>query len=506
MKPLALKKEEIEKPQSPPQMVDMNTAKQMVNDATETSFQRFKEYQEQQNKQYDQQPEVEGEQPELSDADMNIFESGTSKSIKNFVSAYRGLNDIFAPPPNPAQQAIEQAMSGLLSEFVTKRLGGGGTPTGPIGKSSFIIDLLNTQAAASFGHAFGENLPTVVQTLTSSLGPKKMQELADNVNKKIGNEPAALPEGNPEAENQKNMVLGLSSENPEHVKQYSQAMGLSEKAAKEMMVVHQNDIRNERQGTSGGNVGSVNNGNSEITNALSILIQEMTNMKSVINDLQNKVDGKNKSKQEDLNLEPEINEDSKWVDENEIPRDSSIDMTNRSVNLFSQPVKVDVDQIGGKNLKDSFFDSPKPSVDVHKEIPKETPKESVLEEIKDKDGNSTFKMSNTNEENGLEEELDDPEEDESNPEPEPEFEPKDVEDDKPEFTKEQPKEISKNQQNEVDIKKEKLKVEVDNETSTQNVDIKEETKRPVRRIVRKIIKLSEEPKQELYDIDNNLIN
>jgi len=489
MKPLALKKEEITNPQSPPtQMVDMNTAKQMANEAAETSFQRFKEYQEQQNKQYDQQPE--GDEPELTDADMNIFESGTSKSIKNFVSAYRGLNDIFAPPPNPAQQAMEQAMSGLLSEFVTKRLGGGGTPTGPIGKSSFIIDLLNTQAAASFGHAFGENLPTVVQTLTSSLGPKKMQELADNVNKKIGNESAALPEGNSEVENQKNMVLQLDSNNPVHVKQYSQAMGLSEKAAKEILIVHQNDIRNERQGISNP-VGNVNNSNSEITNALSILIQEMTNMKSVINDLQNKVDGKNKSKQEDVDLEPIVNTDSKW--DNDIPRQSQVNIERREVNLFSTPIKVDIEEIAkDSNLKNSFFDSLKPSVE------KETQKESVLEEVKDKDGNSTFKMSDTNGNDELKEELEELEEDE----------PEEL-NNEPEEVKEQPKEPSKEIPKEVDIKKEtKVQNEVNiiNEVKSEETK-KEEIKKPIRRVVKKVVKPSEtESKQELYDIDNNLIN
>ena len=46
---------------------------------------------------------------------------------------------------------------------------------------------------------------------------------------------------------QKELVLSLDVNNSEHVKQYSIAIGVSEKAAKEMLVIHQNDIMNVKR-------------------------------------------------------------------------------------------------------------------------------------------------------------------------------------------------------------------------------------------------------------------
>lgn len=46
---------------------------------------------------------------------------------------------------------------------------------------------------------------------------------------------------------QRELVLALDVNNPEHLKNYATAMGLSEKAAREILVIHQNDIINERK-------------------------------------------------------------------------------------------------------------------------------------------------------------------------------------------------------------------------------------------------------------------
>ena len=388
---------------------------QEVNRENMESFNRFKEQNSQQNSQQvpQQVPQQNVEVEETSEVDIDVFNSGTSKSIKNFVSAYKGLNEIFSPPADPTRVAIESAMSNLLSEFVTNRLGGGGGTGVASHKPSFLMDVLNTAAAHGFGEQLGANLPQVIQSLSGAIGSKKTQELVDNINSKMSSNTGGESSGNSNIDNsnvekQKDMVLALDQNNPENIKQYASAMGLTEKAAKGMLQIHQDDIINERKIFSSSEKSSESN--NEITQALAILIQEMTGMKTVINNLQNELismKGNNINDNVDTVNESEIsNVDDRWND-NESSKinisTSPVGGQNRNVTLFQSPIKVDVDDIKGNS--DPFFSEKqkqhsdsnvKTNITTKKieyEITEEQEKESILEETKDSKGNSSFKMS-----------------------------------------------------------------------------------------------------------------
>ncbi len=517
MIPLTLKPQPVvqQQPESPKLSIDMaeqiadraarRAAEETMSKTQEMSRENmdgYNKFQEQnaQNSQQNTKTFVETER-ETEDVDIDVFNSGTSKSIKNFVHAYKGLNEIFSPPPDPTRLAIESAMSSLLSEFVTNRLGGGGGVASAVArKPSFILDVLNTAAAHGFGEALGTNLPGVIQSLTGAIGQKKTEELVDNINSKMSaqNNQQAQSQNNESSngssngssnensnvEKQKDMVLALDSNNPDHIKQYASAMGLTEKAAKGMLQIHQDDIINERKIFSGNNSSS-NSNNSEITQALTILIQEMSGMKNVISSLQNEIvtlkGGKVSTGESDI---PVSNVDDRWNDGQ---------TGQRAVNLFQSPIKVDVDDIKGNS--DPFFNDSskgntnlvtnkktiaKPVMEIETSDPEKNDQkwteESVLEETKDAEGNSTFKMSGDDEE-------------------------------KVEIKKEQ---IVNKKETVTEKNSVENKVEKNPDEKKQNENV------PQRRILRKpvIIKKKEEPSpspsitqntQEHYDIDNNLI-
>lgn len=494
MKAVALP-DKVEPEKKPPsQLVDMETAKKMVDEAVEkttSKFEKFQQFQYQQN-----QPKVEqtnetddngeGMVFEEDSPDMINFDKKAFRSVSNTLKTIQQMKNAFESPPSPIEHAVSEVVQKVSIDVASKMLGGvGGGSSAPIGRSSFIIDLLNTAAARGFGESVGANIQGAIQALGNVLGPQKSQELADNINRKIGGQPAELTEGD-QIERQKDMVLQLDPNNPEHIKQYAGVMGLSGEGAKEMLVNHQNNIRNSRHQNNSNPNSNINTANTDqLTNAVSLLLQEVTNMKGIIVDLQNKVDNKKKPKEVEPEY-PEINEDRKWDDENEIPRQNQVNIERREVNLFATPIKVNVDDIGGANIKDSFFEDPKPHPvqpqSVKEEKSKvETLKESVLEEVKDKDGNSTFKMSGETEEE-LEDELNEPEDLEET------FDESVVEQVVKEKVEEPPKEA--------DIKKESKKV--DSDTPTQDVNNQDAPKRKFKRIVK--------PQQEIYNINNELVN
>lgn len=401
-------------------------AQEAANTASNESFEKFNMYQQQQNQlqrnsQQNSQPYIDNE-PEI-----DMFDQKTAKSVSKTLRAFKDMQEVFQPPADPIRGAMENAVTGLATRFAENLVGGGlGGGSAVTTKKSFLIDIMNTAAAHGFGESLGNNLPGVIQSLTSSIGQKKTQELVDNLNSKINsgnpNENSGITVDSGESstsEKQKDMIIALSVDNPEHIAQYASAMSITQKAAKGMLQIHQDDIRSERSAK----LGNISNDNNEITQALSVLIKEMTGMKETINNLNNKIVEIESKKVvvSPVTTEPEPQDttsqdinDNKWDDDKNtnfptIP----VNVTNRSVNLFSSPIKVDVDAIKGDNLKDSFFDDKKsqeiqltnkvPTIVVRKEqtiITKKEPiKESVLEEKIDSEGNSTFKMSDENLEN-----------------------------------------------------------------------------------------------------------
>lgn len=363
-------------------------------------------------------------------------------------------------PPSPIESAVSNVMNRVSEGIAEKMLGniGNSENTNVVKKSSILIDLMNT----AFGHGLGENigtqLPQIIQSLTGAIGQQKTQELVDNLNSKMvsgGNSVSSNSGGNLDSSNvekQKDMVLALDVNNPDHIKQYATAMGLTQKAAKGMLQIHQDDIINERRSISGGNLNNTNN--TEITQALGILIQEMTGMKETINKLHSKVYGESKPNEG----EEEIKTDDKWDDE---INKASVEVTNKSVTLFQSPIKVDVDDIKGNN--DPFFkETPKPPENVTKSS---TESESVLEEVKDSNGNSSFKMSGENNISEVHNEI------------------------------EKPPEVKIINQ---EVKNDDKKKEVDNE---RQIEI---NSRKIKRVVRKPIPVNKELTDH-YDIDNNLI-
>jgi len=412
MKPIALKPES-QQSQPEPQKITLEMVEQMTNKAatkaadeaavkaaqrvSDEAMESFSKFQQQNQQQSQQQSQRQSENYEQSDIVYEDDDGGYSidrKTEKNLLRRVldNTLKNALDPPPDPIRSAMENGISQMATRFVENAFGGMGSQT-VSRKPSLILDILNTAAAHGFGEQLGANLPQVINSLTSSIGQQKAQELASAATKAMSQSPSAqqnntnLSDSN--SEKQKDMILALDSNNPEHVAQYASAMGLSQSAAKEMLQNHQNDILKSRKPLSSGTDTNVSS-NNEITQALTVLIQEMTGMKQTINALQNEiVTIKSKTSTEVKETHPEVSEsmtDDKWSDET--PKvdvyKQQVGTQQKSVNLFSTPIKVDVDQIKGNS--DPFFKETSED-----EI--EEPEESVLEEIVDDEGKSTFKMS-----------------------------------------------------------------------------------------------------------------
>ncbi len=417
------------------------------------------------------------------------------------------------PPPNPVEAAVGTVMSRVTEGIAERMLGNiGNTGTGVVAKTGILSEVLNSQFGSQLGANFMPSIAGIIESLTKTVGQKKTEDLVTAATQSLNNQQSPQNNENSNVEKQKDMVLALDSNNPEHIKQYASAMGLTEKAAKGMLQIHQDDIINERKIFSGNNQSNSNNG--EITQALTGLIQEMTGMKNVISNLQNEIITLKGGKVPESEVSTEIsNIDDKW---NEEPTGQS-----KAVNLFQSPIKVDVDDIKGNN--DPFFnDSPKgkDNVNLNKKVTakpvleiEESEKndqkwddesESVLEETKDAAGNSTFKMSGENEEIVKKQVVN--------------------------VNKKEVKKEIKEEVVEID-KKETVedKSSIENKSSVENITEKKSNEKksnenvPQRRILRKPVpvKTKEEPsssstlpnitknenenKPEKYDINNNLI-
>lgn len=402
----------------------------------------------------------------------SIYESegGYSIDTKTEKNLMRRLLDqtlqkaLDPPPASPIENAVTQVMTQVSTGIAEKMLGniGGGGQAGA--KSGLLIDVLNSKFGEGLGGNLGANLHNIIQSLTSSIGQQKAQELASAATK-VMSQQQNVESGNDNssnAEKQKNMVLDLDINNIDHVKQYASAMGLSEKAAKGMLQIHQDDILSDRKNQFT-NLNSSNNGsNNEITQALTILIQEMTSMKQTINALQNKIGG---------------------IDDNrEI---STEEIQQKSVTLFQSPIKVDLDEIKGNS--DPFFN------ETPKDIKIEKQKESVLEEIVDSAGKSSFKMSDEKEQPKIEKIITE----------------KKIEKPIEKFVE---KEEDKKKENSVKLD-ELEKVEPESiEKSSQTEEILQSEEKPhQRKLIRKPIPIKKDTLDlpshvtEHYDIDNKLI-
>lgn len=358
------------------------TAKRLSQENRENmeSFNRFQE-------QSKQQP-VETEQYSRDSIYEN--EGGYSIDTKTEKNLMRRLLDqtlqkaLDPPPPSPIENAVTQVMGQVSAGIAEKMLGnlsGGSTVSA---KTGILNDILNTPFGANLGTSFGQSLPQIIQSLTGAIGQQKAQELASAATKVMSQQQTEQQNSSDSSnvENQKNKVLELDINNIDHIKQYASAMGLSEKAAKGMLQIHQDDILSERKSQST-NLNSSNNGsnNNEINQALTILIQEMTGIKQTINALQNKIGG----------IEDKDIDDDRETSTEEIQQ--------KSVNLFQSAIKVDVDDIKGN--ADPFFNETKSNLNDNVKAniinKKELEKESVLEEMINHDGKSTFKMSDEKE-------------------------------------------------------------------------------------------------------------
>lgn len=384
--------------------------------------------------------------------EVDIFNPKTTRAIKNTVATLKAFNQEFAPPPNPLMAAIENRMGELMGDFVSSKLSGGNVTTTPA-KTGLIFELLNSQFGAGLGANIGNQLPGIITALTGSIGQKRTEELIDTINKKMGNSNSSPQQekasDNSNVEKQKDNVLALDVNNSEHVTFYAQSMGVSTKAAKEMLQIHQRHILEERRSSGNVNINPQVD-NSEMIQAMTVLIKEIGLMKEEIASLKN----------------PNINnENTKSNDMFNINNEP----LNKRVNLFSStPIQVDVDAIKGDNLKESFF-TEKPAFEdntVEKSVEKvktpEVKKEISKELIKDRE-DFEKESSEVYKEDSTEDSIDKPKE-------EPKIEHKKIIR-KPLITKKEVK---------TEVKKEDSTEETDNlESSTKNT--------------------------ETYDIDNNLI-
>ncbi len=336
----------------------------------------------------ERQPRETQEQNDYEETSVIEYEGGggynidkkTEKNLMRQLLDKTLTNALNPPPPNPIETAVSTVMSQVTEGIAAKMLGNiGGGVGAPVGKSNFLIELLNTQFGAQIGSTLGNQIPAIITTLTSSLGEQRTKQLVDNVNNRINGETGnnnSLTESeiaNANSEKQKDYVLALDSNNPAHLNQYANAMGLSVSRAKEILIAHQDDINRSRNAKLGsGSSGSSNN--NEMTQALVMLVNEIASMKATMNELQGKMNQIDTTKQI-----PKVNdENQKWTDDNINASLNQNPGGNAEVNLFSSAIKVDVDQIKGDNLKDSFFDEG-------------AKKSDLLEQVIDDKGNSSFK-------------------------------------------------------------------------------------------------------------------
>jgi len=371
-KPLILKEEnkgtnDVQKVPSP-KMINIEDAYQMAKEAGETAsretMESFNKHQQSQRhleeatlQELDETGEGIGEGTREASRDPTIkFDRKTENQLMRKLFDKTIMEALRPKEPSPIENAVNQVMTevsqGIASKMLGNVMGSGGFSSNKGVILSGAIDVLNT----AFGHGLGETLGTAgaesIKTLIGSLGGgQNTKQLSDGTKSNSTNEKTKSE--NPDtsnAEKQKDQVLSLDSNNTEHVKQYASAMGLSEKAAKEMLTYHQNDIINERKasGTSNSNSNS-----DQVTQALTTLINEMSGIKNTISSLNNEILSLKNEKiksSETSSKTSSVRIPDRWKDENEtVP-------TGKSVTLFQEPIHVNVDEIKEENLKESFFD------------------------------------------------------------------------------------------------------------------------------------------------------
>ena len=254
------------------------------------------------------------------------------------------LEGALHPPPDPIKEAMEGAVAQAASQFAQNMFIPNAGNVQQVVKKGIFVELMNT----AFGHGLGENignqLPNIIQSLTGVIGQEKTKELVENFNSNNNNNEVDL-----EKEKQKDNVLALNSENPEQVRQYAVAMGLSDTAAKSILITHQTDIKNERQGNSQNQNNVPNNvPNNEIAEAMTTLIDTVVQMQNTMTNMQKEL---NSVKEPSPKVVEEDKSEIKWDDElNNNPQLND----DPNVTLFETPISVDIDEIQGNN--NPFFD------------------------------------------------------------------------------------------------------------------------------------------------------
>ena len=476
--------------------VDIETARQMARDAAGDAvslveqkmggFNKFNQEQIQESL-----PRETVSQDPLDD--QMVFDKGAFRSVSNTMRAIKSMQDVFTPPPSKIEQAVQNVVENVSTDIATKMLSGGLGGSG--GASRGLIADLMHEFLPAFGHGLGESLgangPETVKSIISSLtGNKQLSNEPNNAGEKT-NQPKNENSNAINTEKQKDQILSLDTNNPEHVKNYAVVMGLSEKAAKEILTYHQQDIIEGRKSSSSGLSNVSNNEIAQVTQVLTTLVNEMGGMKNTIINLNNEiVNLKNEKTKPSRTSEAEIPD--KWRDE-QAPTGSP---EHRQVTLFQESIKVDVDAIKGDNLKESFFDNKQQIEEaefVDKNIEKENKniekkdnknnKNKPLEQVIDEKGDSHFETINSEDNKKKEDEV---------IETQQVSDVGDVDEAKPKI--EQRTEQKEEQKTEVPIQHKKIirKPVIKKEEPIKEEPVEESTKKEV-------------TKQERYDINNNLI-
>jgi len=366
--------------------------------------------------------------------DVNLFDATTANSVTKTMRAYKSMQEVFAPPVDQNKAAIDSALSTVVTNFLTQKLGGiDATPSKP----GIINDFLNSATGHGLGEAFGAGLTNIIGNIIN-MGIKPPQTQALNNQ----NQPQQPQQTQPK--NQGDDILSLDTNKAEDVMRYAGAMGMSESIAKDVLIAHQKDILLQRQTqqiqqsqsqpsqpTQSAQPSQPTRPQSDTEQAMMIMIEEMKSMKEHIQKLESE-------RIEKVNASVKEITDNKWSDDDDTPTFAGSPIKQQEAHLFKSTIKVDVDDIKGNT--DSFFEQPvEKKVSVTTQPIKLAHQQDTL--TQSKDGKISIVNKEMKEESKKEEETDDNKESDEDtiPEIEPEIKKEEVE--KPPETKEETKSI-----------------------------------------------------------------
>lgn len=253
-------------------MVDSETAKSMAVEAAELALRKSREEQLRReelvqqsgggNIDRDNDMKNESDESGYEDDDygsgMLTINPKFQRDLKNTLGIMTALTNVGqknAPQPSRMQSMVEEKMWGIVGNVLDKSMGGSIGADGVVKKSSFLIELLNTETASAFGGKLAERLPETLTVLRQSLGDRRLQDISDNIQERYagggssGGSSDGRSGGSSEVEEQKDKLLRLNPDSPNDVVQYANAMGYSMNGARSALISHQNDIISSRRGS-----------------------------------------------------------------------------------------------------------------------------------------------------------------------------------------------------------------------------------------------------------------